>query len=441
MTTRYDVFVAVGFPTHTYVHRTFINPTTKRVRDPEVEITEAFNRKGIIVQVSGPSKSGKTVALQRMIPDTHFVKVPGSSLSSPDSLWRIAAAQLGLRVDKRVTAQTSRKHGREFEAEFGIDAVAISSSTKVKASSELARDVGHEHSLEDDLFTSATDELLRTNRVLFVDDFHTVPTDMKRTVASQIKAAAERHVKVCLAEVSHMADQPIESLPDLFGRVERIEFEYWSNNDLVEIARRGFERLNVTVNDSALFALADEAAGSPQLMQRLCLDLCQELGVLEQREVPERFQVRLEQLNAVFGSAIRSIDYSASIYLLETAGTDASGPPVTYFARGGHELNLNELAIAGLALTPPRIQIPFLKGDDSLLGRTRRAVSPDQSPPSSSELASVYSRMGTLSQRAVFKVPTLDFKEHCGASILDPYFLYSLRWSGRYYDIRTAVEH
>ncbi|WP_214278827.1 hypothetical protein, partial [Escherichia coli] len=62
-----------------------------------------------------------------------------------------------------------------------------------------------------------------------------------------------------------------------------------------------------------MLAIADESAGSPQLMQRLCLDLCKELEISEARPAPERFQVRLDQLNAVFGTTIRSVDYSASI--------------------------------------------------------------------------------------------------------------------------------
>jgi hypothetical protein len=121
MPSRFDVFIAGGFPTHTYVHRRFEDPVSKRLRDPENEITEAFNRPGMIVQVSGPSKSGKTVALQQMIPEAQFVKVPGSSLFGEDSLWRIVSARLSVQVDKKITSQTTQEHGTDAGGKVSID--------------------------------------------------------------------------------------------------------------------------------------------------------------------------------------------------------------------------------------------------------------------------------------------------------------------------------
>ncbi|WP_164079218.1 hypothetical protein, partial [Stenotrophomonas maltophilia] len=80
------------------------------------------------------------------------------------------------------------------------------------------------------------------------------------------------------------------------------------------------------------------------LMQRLCLDLCKELEISEARPAPERFQVRLDQLNAVFGTTIRSVDYSASIYLLENTPKPAA--PRVFRAKGEGTLTMNELAVA-----------------------------------------------------------------------------------------------
>lgn len=272
---------------------------------------------------------------------------------------------------------------------------------------------------------------------MFIDDFHTIPSTMKRYVAAQLKAAAEKNVKIVLAEVPHMADDPIANLPDLSGRIERIEFSYWSAEDLVSIAMKGFEKLNVIINESALLAIADESAGSPQLMQRLCLDLCKELEISEARPAPERFQVRLDQLNAVFGTTIRSVDYSASIYLLENTPKPAA--PRVFRAKGEGTLTMNELAVATLSLSPPKINIPFVAQRDSLEERAARLVA-DAKGPDRELLAETFSQMTEVAQNKSFKIPTLDFTPHRGVTILDPYFLYSLRWSGRYYDLRMIVD-
>lgn len=437
MPSRFDVFIAGGFPTHTYVHRRFTDPVSKRMRDPENEITEAFNRPGMIVQVSGPSKSGKTVALHRMIPEAQFVKVPGSSLYSEESLWRIVSAKLEVRVDRKATTQTTMEKGTEVEGEVGLELGVVSLGGKIGGSGKTSQERSFEHAIEDDLFGAATDELLRKGRFLFIDDFHTIPSTMKRYVAAQLKAAAEKNVKIVLAEVPHMADDPITNLPDLSGRIERIEFSYWSAEDLVSIAMKGFEKLNVIINESALLAIADESAGSPQLMQRLCLDLCKELEISEARPAPERFQVRLDQLNAVFGTTIRSVDYSASIYLLENTPKPAA--PRVFRAKGEGTLTMNELAVATLSLSPPKINIPFVAQRDSLEERAARLVADDKGPDREL-LAETFSQMTEVAQNKSFKIPTLDFKPHRGVTILDPYFLYSLRWSGRYYDLRMIVD-
>jgi hypothetical protein len=263
---------------------------------------------------------------------------------------------------------------------------------------------------------------------------------MKRHVASQLKAAAERNVKIVLAEVPHLADEPIAHLPDLSGRIERIEFSYWSSRDLVAIATKGFEKLNVSINEPSLLALADEAGGSPQLMQRLCLDLCKELDISEQRAKPERFQVRLDQLNAVFGTTIRSVDYSANIYMLENIPVTGSAGGSLYKTKGEYQLTINELAVSTLSLSPPRITIPFSTGKDNLNTRAARVMAFGVCAPNREALSSTFERMSEVSQKPSFKIPTLDFKAHRGVTILDPYFLYSLRWSGRYFDLRSIVD-
>jgi hypothetical protein len=440
MPSRFSVFIAGGFPTHTYVHRKFEDPVSKRLRDPETEITEAFNRPGMLVQVSGPSKSGKTVALHRMIPETQFIKVPGSSLYGEDSLWRIVSARLEARVDRKATIQTTHERGSETGGEAELEIGLISFGGKLGSSTKSSQERSFEHSVEDDFFKVATDELLRTGKYLFIDDFHTVPSAMKRHVAAQLKAAAERNVKIVLAEVPHMADEPIAHLPDLSGRIERIEFNYWSADDLVEIAKKGFDALNVSINESALMALADEAGGSPQLMQRLCLDLCKELEIDEAKVKTERHQVRLDQLNAVFGTTIRSVDYSASIYLLESQPIPEPLSTTVFRTKGDYRLTINELAVSTLCLSPPRISIPFSAGMDTLETRAARVVADDVTGPDREMLSATFALMNEVAQHKSFKIPTLDFKPHRGVTILDPYFLYSLRWSGRYYDLRTIVD-
>lgn len=440
MPSRFEVFTPGDFPKHNYVFRKFVDPVSKLLRNPEDDIQEALKRPGMIVQVSGPSKSGKTVALQQMLHESRLIRIHGSSIHSEDELWRAVAGELQLRVERKAATTLSVERGRESGAEGSIELGPVSVGGSVGANATVGRETSNEHSIQDSLFKLAIEELTRESLFLFIDDFHTVPNSLKRFVAAQLKAAAERKVKIILAEVTHRADEPIESLQDLAGRIERVEFGAWSSDDLMSIGTKGFETLNLTVNEGTLVALAEEACGSPQLMQRLCLNLCQELRVDETLPSKTNAGANLSQLRAVFGSAMRSVDYSGSIYALETLPVDDVHKSASFIAYQGFEMSPNVAALASLALSPPRTFVPFAAGDDTLTARAGKVVRPGTPVPSRDLLASVFGKMSDTSQQPSFKAPAVHFKPQSGVTVLDSLFLYSLRWSGRYYDLRKVVD-
>lgn len=66
------------------------------------------------------------------------------------------------------------------------------------------------------------------------------------------------------------------------GRVTHLSVAPWGNDELVQIARAGFEALNVVDDGDKLAArLADESFASPHLMQEFCRRLCKSNGISE----------------------------------------------------------------------------------------------------------------------------------------------------------------
>ena len=55
----FDVFTPTGVPTHTYVDR--------REHNLEMQLRNAIRTPGMIASLSGPSKSGKTVLIRKVI--------------------------------------------------------------------------------------------------------------------------------------------------------------------------------------------------------------------------------------------------------------------------------------------------------------------------------------------------------------------------------------
>src|SRR3954451_5972727 len=74
-----DVFTPTGVPSVTYVYR--------QDKDLESQLKLAVKTPGLIVSLSGPSKSGKTVLMKRVIPSDDLITVSGASIKTPDQLW------------------------------------------------------------------------------------------------------------------------------------------------------------------------------------------------------------------------------------------------------------------------------------------------------------------------------------------------------------------
>src|ERR1019366_2692518 len=79
MTKVVEVFTPNDVPTFTYVDR----PTQKL----EERLQEAFTVPKMIISLSGPSKSGKTVLVRKVIEEDNLIPISGASCRSADELW------------------------------------------------------------------------------------------------------------------------------------------------------------------------------------------------------------------------------------------------------------------------------------------------------------------------------------------------------------------
>src|SRR6185437_11635881 len=100
-------------------------------------------------------------------------------------------------------------------------------------------------------------------------------------IGKQIKAAAEKGVRICTASVPHRSDDVVRSNTELRGRVTAIDTDYWKEEELEQIGYKGFQALNVDLAPPIMKRLVSEAFGSPQLMQAICLNFCFENKIEE----------------------------------------------------------------------------------------------------------------------------------------------------------------
>lgn len=268
-----EIFTPGSFPEHTFVE--------DHLAERRQQLLDTLDMGTMLVSISGPSKSGKTVFVEQCLGKENLIQVTGAGVSKPEQLWLKVFDIIGTPIPEgsSTTATSSGKVAGSGAVEGGI-VVA-----KGKASATI--ETGHSTS-ESESRTFATDclqlltrELAGTDFVVFIDDFHYIPQTVQREIANQIKESIRQGVKFICASVPYHADDVVRSNPDFRGRVFSIDFEYWGDDILRKIAYLGFPELNISYRNPAVETLAREAAGSPQLMQYLCLNACYELGVRE----------------------------------------------------------------------------------------------------------------------------------------------------------------
>jgi hypothetical protein len=249
-----EVFTPAGVPTVTYIYRAD--------NDLESQLRLAVKTPGLIVSLSGPSKSGKTVLMNRVIPRDDLIPVSGASIRTAELLWDRVLSWMDI-PNETVTKQTSAVGGEVGGKAGG----KLKGPLLAEGGAELATKGTYGHSSETSSrairggIDQVVHEIAGSSFTIFIDDFHYMPRDTQQEVAKQIKEAAEKGVRICTASVPHRSDV-VRSNPELRGRVQAIDSTYWSEAEILKIAEAGFPALGVVMAEASLKALAIEAFGS-----------------------------------------------------------------------------------------------------------------------------------------------------------------------------------
>ena len=80
---------------------------------------------------------------------------------------------------------------------------------------------------------------MKATYVVFIDDFHYIERGVREEIGRQIKAAAEKGIRICTASVPHRSDDVVRSNPELRGRVNiRLGLSDEGNASLASNGRR-----------------------------------------------------------------------------------------------------------------------------------------------------------------------------------------------------------
>ena len=416
-----DIFTPGAFPEYTYVERS--------QQGLETTLRDALSTPGQIVSLSGPSKSGKTVLVERVVGKELLIPISGASIRQPEDVWTRVFEWMNLPSSISSTQKSSTDKGLDIttSGSVGIPLVAAGQmgvaghlkSTIEETTSTVRQRQG---------LAQIVAEIGESDFVVLLDDFHYMPREIQSEVAKSLKEAVRLNVKIVTAAVTHRGDDIIRANPELRGRVRAIDLAYWSPHELRSIASAGFSRLNAQVSSDAVSKFVVESAGSPQLMQLLCLQACFVLNLREPHEglTPAVLNLNPENLRRVLEQTSANTDYRSLVEVLDAGPRTRGTERKTYQFEDGTSGDVYRVVLRAVSADPPQLSFTYAK----LLERTASVCSGDS--PVGSSVTGTCLHMWKLADEKFPKEQTIDWDESKQVFDLpDPYFMFYLRWSGR----------
>jgi hypothetical protein len=416
--TAHDVFTPSSFPEHNYIARDG--------DDLEDRLRFALKTKGQIVSLSGPSKSGKTVLVEKVVGKDKLVMVVGAGIRAPDDVWTRVLDWIDAPAE--VTSQKSwqLRAGATVGAKAEAGVLVASSEASGQVNTDFSRQTSGSERKNRRGMEQVIEELGGSELVVLVDDFHYMPREVQEEVAKQLKEAARRELKIVTAAVPHRADDMIRANPELRGRITMIDVDYWRPRDLARIAKTGFDALNVDIEALSAERLAHQAAGSPQLMQALCLYSCFVLGTIDR--VSQRTAFRLQEADHVKACRLTSTiaDFRSLVDALERGPRGRSGDRKAYSFTDGTTGDVYRAILKAIAEEPLVLTFDY----EEVLRRVKAICRGEA--PSGSSVTGACAHMSRLAeeQMPTTRVLTWDERDQI-LEIPDPYLSFYLRWSDR----------
>lgn len=230
------------------------------------------------VMLYGVSKSGKTSLVERVLPESKACWLQGTRISSIDDFWSTLAHQLHLSDKFSIEESREASQTESMKGELGWRPVGMASTESADKTGSGTRQTWSYSRVP----SQQVEDYLTENPIpIIVDDFHHMESNIRESIAKAIKPLLRKTFVTLIAIPSHSFD-PAKAASDIGGRMVKFEIPEWGIAELISIANRGFEKLNI-VDAGATVAsmLAENSFGSPHVMQELCYTLLSRIGVVE----------------------------------------------------------------------------------------------------------------------------------------------------------------
>lgn len=416
-----DVFPYNNFPTYNYV-----SPSLGQER----KLESCLESKGSLISLTGPSKSGKTVLAKQLLTEHHIALISCATIKTVGDFGRMVLSSVGA-PEKRTS---TKRRGGKVGAKVGIKgSLQLIGLLRGEASAEGSLESHREDSdtLEfplDDL-TAVGRLLVSQAKVLVLDDFHYAPKKLQRRLAEAVRVVTATGARCIVTTTSLRRDVLTRANKDLQGRVDSVHLKYWSPQDLESIAREGFSVLKVQFPVALIRRFAEDAVGSPQLMQLICHQLCRVLSIKGVSRTPLTLNPTEPEIADAFDRAGRTVDYTNLAMALENRDRGRRQP--SYVFRDGSSGGPVRAVFHALCTGAPHLQI-----DVNTLTKRCEAVIIGGRAPSVATVAEVCAHLHAVGHDNRPENPPFDWEsESMRLELVDPYFFFFLKYADPLYNV------
>ena len=171
-----DVFIPNDQPDITYVVR--------GGRSLEDDLKDHFDTRNVVVSISGPSKTGKTVLLRSVLDMDYVIALSGSAIKSTDDFFQQVFNWIEIPIEESQVSGTDTEIGGNAGAsgEIKFPLLAKGSFTG-SASGRKSWSDTQTYRIPSNPFQRLIKEIANSDFTIFVDDFHYIPTEQQIELA------------------------------------------------------------------------------------------------------------------------------------------------------------------------------------------------------------------------------------------------------------------
>ncbi|MFA4941832.1 MAG: ATP-binding protein [Patescibacteria group bacterium] len=396
----FDVFVPGGFPKYTYNSRESL-----ALEEKVGSVLENLCKLAI---VTGHTKSGKTVLVQKILPRDNAIWIDGGAIGDENDFWTYIIDQLGLFqvMETESTEGTHAELSGEASAEGGalIAKAKGSIGSKIGANEEKATSYSREITPR----VTALSGLRKSRVPLVIDDFHYLPKGLQGNIIRALKPLVFEGIPVVVIAIPHRRYDAVKVEKEMTGRILPVNIPIWKDDELQYIPKTGFHVLNIDVDYKTVERLAKESIGSPHLMQEFCREIC---------------KIDSFDLENIFKTSAETI--GRPIFEKLARGPRSHSDRKQRKLKSGQKVDIYGLVLHGLSNIKPGLIT--LEYED--LRAAIKEICIQDDIPNVQEVARVLKHMAQIAATDQSSTPVIDFdEEEKRLHITDPFFAFYLRW-------------